>query len=253
MSGKSRGVLKVILISLFLLGLFIVCYPILNGLATDWKMRYDAQEFLSRVELSPYILPSSEAIVQPEEEKLTSTLPEEYPELWQAMHIYNAILYEQGQMDLTSKEAYEEPAFPLKDNGVEDGIFAVLEIPVLELEMPVYLGASKENMAAGAAVMGQTSIPLGSPNSNAVIAGHRGWNGAAYFLYLDRVQLGDEIIITNLWEELHYKVVDIQIISPYDIGAIKIQPGRELVTLLTCHPPASGGKQRYLVIAERSN
>ena len=26
---------------------------------------------------------------------------------------------------------------------------------------------------------------------------------------------------------------------------------RDLLTLLTCHPPASGGKQRYLVICER--
>lgn len=36
-----------------------------------------------------------------------------------------------------------------------------------------------------------------------------------------------------------------------DIDAIKIQPGRDLITLLTCHPYASGGKQRFLVICER--
>ena len=57
--------------------------------------------------------------------------------------------------------------------------------------------------------------------------------------------------ITNLWGILHYKVVETRIIQPNDIDAIKIQPGRDLITLLTCHPYASGGRQRFLVICER--
>lgn len=56
---------------------------------------------------------------------------------------------------------------------------------------------------------------------------------------------------TNLWGILHYKVVETRIIQPNDIDAIKIQPGRDLITLLTCHPYASGGRQRFLVICER--
>ena len=57
--------------------------------------------------------------------------------------------------------------------------------------------------------------------------------------------------VTTLWETLTYQVVEETVISPNDVDAIRIQPGRELLTLLTCHPPASGGKQRYLVICER--
>lgn len=60
------------------------------------------------------------------------------------------------------------------------------------------------------------------------------------------------VIITSLWEELHYVVSEIRIIWPNEVEKILIQPGRELVTLLTCHPYASGGKQRYLVICERT-
>ena len=59
------------------------------------------------------------------------------------------------------------------------------------------------------------------------------------------------VTITNLWGTLHYKVVETRIIQPNDIDAIKIQPGRDLITLLTCHPYASGGRQRFLVICER--
>ena len=62
---------------------------------------------------------------------------------------------------------------------------------------------------------------------------------------------GDEVIITNLWEALQYRVAEIQIIQPNEVEQILIKPGQELVTLLTCHPYASGGRQRYLVICER--
>ena len=99
--------------------------------------------------------------------------------------------------------------------------------------------------------MGNSSIPIGGKNTNAVIAGHRGYNGAPYFRYVPELQVGDSVDVTNLWGILHYKVVETRIIQPNDIDAIKIQPGRDLITLLTCHPYASGGRQRFLVICER--
>ena len=97
------------------------------------------------------------------------------------------------------------------------------------------------------------SLPIGGSNTNCVLAGHRGWNGAAYFLYINQLEPGDIVTVTNLWETLTYQVVDARIIDPNDVEAIHIQADRELLTLLTCHPPGSGGKQRYLVICERTN
>ena len=41
---------------------------------------------------------------------------------------------------------------------------------------------------------------------------------------------------------MKYEVTDIQVISPDDVDAIKIQHGCDLVTLLTCYPPNTGGK-----------
>lgn len=99
----------------------------------------------------------------------------------------------------------------------------------------------------------QNFIPIGGKNTNCIIAGHRGWGGASYFRYVDKLQPGDEVIITNLWETLQYRVAEIQIIQPNEVEQILIKPGQELVTLLTCHPYASGGRQRYLVICERVN
>ena len=176
---------------------------------------------------------------------------QQYPELLTALQDYNCQLYAEEQCNFTDLEACEEPAADLTAYGIDDEIIGVLEIPAMELTMPVYLGASDDNLAAGAAVLGSTSVPIGGDNTNCVIAGHRGWRGADYFRHINRLQMGDTVTLTNLWETLTYTVADIQIIQPHEVEKIKIQPNRDLLTLLTCHPYASGGRERYVVYCER--
>ena len=176
---------------------------------------------------------------------------QQYPELLAALQEYNRQLYAEKQCNLTDLEACEAPAADLSAYGIEDEIIGVLEIPAMELTMPVYLGASDGHLAAGAAVLGNTSAPIGGDNTNCVIAGHRGWKGADYFRHIDRLRVGDTVKLTNLWETLTYTVADIQIIQPHEVDKIKIQQGCDLLTLVTCHPYASGGRQRYVVYCER--
>ena len=174
------------------------------------------------------------------------------PELLAALQEYNRQLYAEKQCNLVDLEACETPAADLPAYGVEDEIIGVLEIPTIELTMPVYLGASEAHLAAGAAVLGNTSAPIGGDNANCVIAGHRGWKGADYFRHIDKLAVGDTLTLTNLWETLTYTVADIQIIQPHEVDKIKIQQGRDLLTLVTCHPYASGGRQRYVVYCEKT-
>ena len=190
------------------------------------------------------------------DEAVQSFLEEQKPEqqhteLLAALQEYNRQLYAEKQCNLTDLEACEEPTADLTVYGIEDEVIGVLEIPAMELTMPVYLGASDDHLAAGAAVLGNTSAPIGGDNTNCVIAGHRGWRGADYFRHIDRLQMGDTVQLTNLWETLTYTVTDIQVIQPHEAEKIKIQPNRDLLTLLTCHPYASGGRQRYVVVCER--
>lgn len=177
---------------------------------------------------------------------------QQYPELLADLQAYNRQLYSEKQCNLVDLEACEEPSADLPAYGIDDEIIGVLAIPVIELTMPVYLGASDAHLAAGAAVLGNTSAPIGGVNTNCVIAGHRGWKGADYFRHIDKLTVGDEVVITNLWETLTYTVSDIQIIQPHEVDMIKIQQGRDLLTLLTCHPYASGGRQRYVIYCERT-
>ena len=173
------------------------------------------------------------------------------PELLAALQEYNRQLYAEKQCNLVDLGACEEPAADLTAYGIEDEIIGVLEIPAMELTMPVYLGASDDHLAAGAAVLGNTSAPIGGANTNCVIAGHRGWRGADYFRHIDKLAVGDTVRLTNLWETLTYTVADIRIIQPHEVDKVRIQPNCDLLTLLTCHPYASGGRQRYVVCCER--
>lgn len=249
--SKNRAV--AVSMVLFLVGIIIALLPWFHKLWVNYTMHRDVQAFLSYVEVKPFVpgkrIPGE--TVPQESVAEEPALPTEHTQLWLDMQDYNQTISQEGQTGLSDPSAYEEASFRLANYGLESEVFGVLSIPRLELNMPIYLGATKQNMANGAAVMGQTSLPIGGSNTNCVLAGHRGWNGAAYFLYINQLEPGDIVTVTNLWETLTYQVVDTQIISPNDVDAIHIQPGRELLTLLTCHPPASGGKQRYLVFCER--
>lgn len=252
MKERRGNVFALVLGILFLVsGSAFLLYPYLNGVWKDYTMRQDAENFLSFVEVSREQTQQGTSHVVSQPEDPSPVLPEEYPELWLDMKAYNEAIFAEGQEGLSNQSAYEAPGFLLSEYGLESEVFGVISIPKLELEMPLYLGASKTNMAKGAAVMGQTSLPIGGNNTNCVIAGHRGWNGAAYFLYLNQLEKGDTVTITNLWETLTYIVVDTDIVYPYEVEAIRIKPDREMLTLLTCHPPASGGKQRMLIFCER--
>ena len=212
--------------ALAVVGLLVLLWPVVAGYRLRADMNTAAQGFL-------------EGARQP------------YPELLADLQGYNQRIYAERQAGLADAAAFEEPAVELRKYGAEDEVIGVLEIPALELAMPVYLGASNSHLDAGAAVLGNTSVPIGGASTNCVIAGHRGWYGADYFRHLGKLAAGDMVTVTNLWETLTYAVVDMQIIQPDQADKIKIQPGRDLLTLITCHPYASGGRQRLVVYCER--
>lgn len=134
--------------------------------------------------------------------------------------------------------------------GLENGLVGSIDIPSISCELPLYLGSTTQNMALGATVVCGTSAPLGEPDSNCVIAAHRGYTNADMFRNIEQISAGDEVVLTTLWDTLKYKVVGTEIISPDDTASVGVKPGKDLVTLLTCHPYPYN-YQRYLVICER--
>lgn len=172
------------------------------------------------------------------------------PDLYAAMQEYNIDLYENGQEGFRDAWSYQKPSFDLTEWGLEDGMVGYIDIPRMDVKLPIYLGATTENMKKGAVHLSQTSLPIGGVNTNCVLAAHRGYSGAAMFRDIEALKIGDEITITNLWETLSYRVVEYKAIRPNESDEVLIQEGRDLVTLITCHPYRHN-YQRYVVYCER--
>lgn len=132
------------------------------------------------------------------------------------------------------------------ETGLVDVPVGVLTVESMSCEAPVYLGSTEENMLRGAAVVAGTSAPLGEASSNCVIAAHRGM----YFRQVENVQIGDLARLRTIWGTFVYRVVDIRVIYPTDRDAVRIQEGRDLLTLTTCHPYGQN-KKRIIVVCER--
>ena len=230
-----------LLLPFLLLGLYLTFYPQINTVVYDCQAEQAITAWETQVEQAkesnrPH--PGKDAVLL-------------YPELFEAMQAYNQKIADEKQSGLTSPNVYEEPALFLSDYGLDDDApVGTISIPAIDLELPLYLGASKHNMTKGAAVLGQTSLPVGGENTNCVIAGHRGYKGIPYFRNLDKLKAGDEVVITNFWGQMTYRVESTAIIQPNDLDEILIQEGRDLLTLLTCHP-YTVGTQRMMIICKR--
>lgn len=244
MRSKGKYIVAAIMTLAFLLGLGLSLYPPVNGLILEQRQRKQSKAFLAR--RLPLPEPSIPGSTSPTEDSSPLAL------LKQDMEVYNEDLFLRHQTQFNSREAYERPSFRLSDYGLENEVFAILSIPKLEIEMPVYLGASMDNLALGASHLTGTSLPIGGDNTNCVIAGHRGWRGALYFKQVPSMSFGDIVMITNPWETLTYQVVEKRTIYSSDTKTLLIRPGQELLTLMTCDYGADGVKHRFLVICERT-
>lgn len=170
--------------------------------------------------------------------------------LREEMEEYNRSLLTDGQYLLNDPFAFEQPSFELYSYGINDNIFGHIDIPAIDMDLPIYLGANLENMSLGAVHLSYSSMPIGGDSTNTVLAGHRGVVGTIYFDNIVFLEEGDDVYITNFWDKLHYRVISYEVISPYDIERCYIQEGKELLTLLTCHPYGYTD-YRYMVVCER--
>ncbi len=242
---KYRKVLILLMLLVFITGLSLLLYPYLHGAMLDHSVSVSAESFLELV------TPTDPAPSQPAQEGTVPTeAPMEHETLWNTVNSYNLQIWENRQTDLTDPWAYQQPSFTLGDFGLEDEIFGVISIPKIELKMPIYLGATSDHLSAGAAHLSQTSLPVGGVNTNCVLAGHRGWQGGKYFKNIVSLTPGDEVRITNLWGTLLYRVCETKIIESYEVDKIKIQPNKDMLTLLTCYY-GSSHKMRFAVYCER--
>lgn len=245
-------ILGVLLISI---GIGLYIYPDIQEWVLDWRTK----QYIKAFEEEYSIEKNEDTAVDYNMDKVQEDFyienqfgeddADRLKRLYQEILEYNRDIYENGQIDF--KDAWSYVQSPVTLTGLEDGRFGYIHIPSMDVTLPLYIGASDTNMAKGAAIMGQTSIAVGGENTNSVIAGHRGWSTGSFFRDIEEVSVNDYIYITNPWQTLVYRVESIDIIKPDNSDAVKIQAGKDMITIVTCHPYLSQGKYRYLLYCIR--
>ena len=148
---------------------------------------------------------------------------------------YNAELAKSESMALRNGEPKDEKYAELLDiDG--SGMMGVVYIKKLQVTLPIYHGTAEETLARYAGHIEGSSLPVGGESTHSVISAHRGLPAAKLFTDLDKLELGDNFTVTTLGQSMSYMVDDIQIISPSEADKVKIIPGEDHVTLLTCTP-----------------
>ncbi len=153
--------------------------------------------------------------------------------------------------DSFAKHTYEDIR-PEYENVLNfgNGQICTVEIPKINVNLPVYHGISEDVLAKGAAHSANTSFPIGGKNTHSVISAHTAYPGKIFFDDLTELKKGDIFYINVLDEKLTYKVCDISIVKPDDTSKLQIVYGKDLVTLVTCYPYAVNS-HRLLVTGAR--
>ena len=173
----------------------------------------------------------------------------------QAVENYREILESLKEEDLTKffeeAENYNKElndlSFPLNDyyklKGYNDilnvggnGIMGYVSIQKLGVELPLYHGISAEVLNVACGHIEGTSLPVGGENTHCVLSAHRGLPHAKLFTNLDKMEVGDTFTLTTLNQTFTYQVDQIKVVRPDEVDDIRIVPGEDLCTLLTCTP-----------------
>lgn len=201
----------VIALSLFLLlGLGLIGYPILSNLLASGEQSAVQAQYTDEVD------------------DMTDT---EIESELQAARLYNEAL-----QNVKSTEAIDLRGYDELLNLTGNAVMCTVEIPAIDVELPVYHGISEDVLQKGAGHMPGTSLPVGSESTHAVISAHSGLPAARLFTDLDKLEEGDLFYIHVLGETLCYEVDQVVVTIPSDTDAVQIVEGKDYVTLLTCTP-----------------
>lgn len=116
------------------------------------------------------------------------------------------------------------------------GIMAYIEIPSINVSLPVYHGVSDSVLQVAVGHIDWSSLPVGGESTHSVLSGHRGLPSAKLFTNLDKLVEGDVFMLHILKETITYQVDQILVVEPSEVDSLSIIEGEDLCTLVTCTP-----------------
>lgn len=215
---KKAGNLVICII--FLAGLSLLLYPFV---ANQWN-NYRQKQLISNYEQVVSDKEAAEGIDYDAERKKA----EDYNEA-----LLPCVLPDSFAL---AESSGVDPVYMNTLNIAGDEMMGSVEIPKINIKIPIYHTTEEEVLNKGAGHLEGSSLPVGGANTHAVISAHRGLPSASLFTDLDQMKVGDHFLIHVLNETLCYEVDKISVVKPEDTSALAVEDGQDLVTLLTCTP-----------------
>ena len=216
----KRFAIPLFIVLIFLAGISIVIYPVASNLIYEKNQSHVLAQY-------------DETMEQMEQEKLDEEL--------QAAQEYNRSLLESEAFltdpfdpELVLDPTVEPYASLLNVEG--DGIMGYVEIPKISVNLPIYHGTTAQVLEQGIGHLQNTSLPVGGESTHTVLTGHTGLAGKRLFTDLSQLEVEDVFYLHVLGDTLAYQVEAIFIVEPDQTEYLVVESGRDLVTLVTCHP-----------------
>lgn len=219
---KGLGLIDIVILLLIVGGLGILAYPFVS----DAYVSYKNQQVIDSYQ-------------QIETKKNNRALAKEYrsyqakntemakEHLTPGVSAFNSAVNAQGTAKTSAKRNQKK---------MENATIAQLTIPKIQLSLPVFSHTTDWLLQFGACLLDGTGYPTGGKSTHAVISAHRGVPNAELFTRLPELKKGNKFFIKIGNRHLAYKVFKRQVIKPTDVSDLKIVPGQDLVTLMTCTP-----------------
>ena len=205
-------------IATFLLALGITLYPIISTRYNDKHQSEIHTAYQEQVEQA-----DTTAIDE------ARTLADAYNESIQpGVQLVDAFSH---QAIMFASEDYEHQL-----NIAGNGIMGYVEIPIIEVTLPIYHGTDDSTLEKGVGHLLGSSLPVGGESTHTVLTAHSGMATQRMFSDLDLVEVGDVFYLDVLGETLAYQVDQIKTVLPYDTTYLGITEGKDQCTLVTCTP-----------------
>lgn len=220
------------IVLIFVVGLGILCYPLVSSVINNIGIRNEA-----KIE--------NETIENMDDDRVKTLLAE--------AETYNESLLSKIILtDPFDEESYATIGANYEEsfNVNENGLIGYVDIPKINVYLPIYHGTSTEVLSRGSGHLQNTAFPIGGADTHSVISAHTAFPTETFFDYLTDMEEGDYFFIHVLNRVLTYQVDQIKVVEPDDTHDLYVQEGRDLVTLLTC-TPYSINSHRLLVRGTR--
>ena len=210
---KKRKISTLLAVLLLIVGLGVLLYPSLSDLYYRWEAEQETAQY----------------------NQVAEATQEDYSDLWAAAEEYNRKLA-QGNAFSVAATAEEEAKIEQFLNPLGNGMMGYIDIPKINVHLPIYQGIEEQALQAGVGFWPGTSLPTGGPSTHCVLTAHNGLVRAKMFTDLDQLVEGDTFSLSILDRVLTYEVDQILVTEPDEVDALQIVEGQDYVTLYTCTP-----------------